>query len=161
MFEKFSPKPQAEKLGWEVTSSKYLLEKKWFRIRQDELVLPEGNKLDYVYMEHPGAVLIVPVTVENKVVLIHTYRLTLDRWCWEIPAGTLADHVVDQMSPEEVARQELEEEIGASSEKMELLGNYFQGNGHARNYLYYYLATGVRLAQQVKHEPTEAIDQIK
>jgi ADP-ribose pyrophosphatase len=161
MFNKYSPKPEGKRLGWKILSSRSLIDRKWFRVREDELSLPDGNEVDYVYVEHPGAALIVPVTDEKEVVLIHTYRITADRWFWEIPAGTLADHVSDQTPPEQVARQELEEEIGATARKIELLGKYFQGNGHANNLIYYYLATGVKLEKQQALEPTETIDQIK
>jgi ADP-ribose pyrophosphatase len=161
MFEKYSPKPEGQQLGWKLLSSRYLVNRKWFRVREDELVLPNRSTIDYVYVEHPGAVLIVPVTDENEVVLIHTYRLTADRWFWEVPAGTLADHVVDGTPPETVARQELEEEIGGCARQMKLLGKYFQGNGHACNLLYYYLATGVELKKKPALEPGETIDRIK
>src|SRR5271168_2625663 len=114
MFNKYLPKPKGKQLGWKLLSSRYLIDRKWFRVREDELSLPDGSEIEYVYVEHPGAVLIVPVTDEKEVVLIHTYRITADRWFWEIPAGTLADHVADGTPPEQVARQELEEEIGAT-----------------------------------------------
>lgn len=155
--DKFLPKPEAQKNGWKVNNSKHLVERKWFRVREDTLTLPSGNVLEYVYMEHPGAVLIVPVTPEKKVVLIHCYRYTLDKWCWEVPSGTLADRI--GIPPEEVALSELRE-TGAETQKLEKLGAYYQGNGHASNLVYYFAAHDVTIDTEPELESGEVIDQI-
>jgi ADP-ribose pyrophosphatase len=159
MPEKYSPKTEGRRLGWKLLGSRYLVDRKWFRVREDDLTLPDGDEINYVYVEHPGAVQIVPVTDGNEVILIHTYRIAVDRWFWEIPAGTLADRA--GILPETVAEKELEEEIGAHAREMKFLGKYFQGNGHSATLMYYYLATGVKLGKKPDLEPTEIIDQTK
>ena len=75
-------------------------------------------------MEHPGAVAIVPVTADQNIVLIRSYRYTVKDWCWEIPMGGR-----DHEDLEVVAKKELLEEIGGVTSNLEYISNFYANNG--------------------------------
>ena len=128
-------------------------------MRKDQISLPNNQEITYTYVEHPGAVFIVPITANQEVILIRSYRYTIDDWCWEIPAGTLGDQ--KGLSPEEVARLELLEEIGGIAETFESLGWYYMANGLANLKNFFFIGHNVILNQDTQREVTEIIAEIK
>ena len=40
-------------------------------------------------VRHPGSVVLLPMPSAHEIILIRQYRYTIDRWIWELPAGTL------------------------------------------------------------------------
>ena len=59
---------------WQTLDTTRLWESKWYNLRQDRVRIHTGNEVTYTYQEHPGAVFIVPVTPEGKIVLVRQYR---------------------------------------------------------------------------------------
>ena len=39
-------------------------------------------------VRHPGSVVLLPMTAPNRILLVQQYRYVVDRWLWELPAGT-------------------------------------------------------------------------
>ena len=71
----------------------------------------------------------------------------------EVPAGGLSPG----MSPEEVARRELLEEVGGRAAELRLVGQFYTSNGISNEVAYVYLATGVELGE-AHREPTELME---
>jgi len=151
-------KPEAEKLGWTRTNTEYRFRSHWYNVRQDTLVLPQHTPRTFTYIEHPGAVFVIPVTSDMRFMLMRSYRYPSDRFFREIPAGSLGDHV--SSTPEDVAARELREEMGASCEQMTLLGKYYMYNGISDMQGYFFLATGVSICGEPELEELEAIDSL-
>ncbi|MFO7684160.1 MAG: NUDIX hydrolase, partial [Chloroflexota bacterium] len=126
----------------------------WYSIRQDEIITPDGRPGQYNTVVSKPAVWVIPVTAAGGVVLIRTYRYTVDDWCWEIVAGGLQDG----KSLLETAVAELREEIGGVAENWLHLGRFYTANGFSNEEGHYYLATGVTLSQPTAHEATEIIE---
>lgn len=125
----------------------------WYSVRSDDILLPNGTQGIYHVVQHPGAVWIIPVTNRGQIVLIYTYRYTVQEWGWEIPAGGIP---VGQ-DPLTIAQQELQEEVGGTARHWHYLGKYYSANGFSNETGHYYLATGVTLGQPTP-EPTEIIE---
>lgn len=138
---------------WETLSSRFLWQSRWYNLRQDRVRTQSGHEFTYTVVEHPGAVWIVPVTSDGQVVLIHHYRYTVDDWCYEVPAGGLAEG----LPPEEVAQHELLEEVGATAAQLCYVGQFYTSNGICNEIAYVYLATGVVLGE-THREPTELME---
>lgn len=146
-------KPLGASLGWQRLSTARPYQSSWHNLRQDEVRLPDGQQITYVYQEHPGFVTVVPVTSDGLVVMIRSYRYTVDDWCWELPAGGLGDK--PGMSLEDVALQELAEETGGTCLVMERVGWFYSANGTSDARCTFFVARGVELSGQVDLEPTE------
>lgn len=138
---------------FQTISSRISWSSPWYNIRSDEIILPNGQRGEYHVVQHPAAVWIVPVTDVREIVLIHTYRYTVDDWCWEVPAGS----VKPSATPLSTAQAELREEIGGAAHAWDYLGQFYTANGICNEVGHYFLATGVTLGQTA-HEPTEVIE---
>lgn len=131
-----------EKFGWRRLSRQLLVVTRWIRVFRDRVAVP-GGELTYTWIDHPGSVFVVPLLRNGSVVLIRSYRYTLEEECWEVPAGALHDR--NGRSLEEVARAEMLEEAGASGGDLQSLGHYWCANGLLRLKTHYFLAHGVEL----------------
>lgn len=96
-----------------------------FRVEVDRVTLPSGHTLDMEIVRHPGSVVILPVPAPGSVILIRQYRYTIDRWIWELPAGTLKPGE----DPVAAAARECEEEIGLVPGRVTRLQGYFPTPG--------------------------------
>ena len=92
---------------------------------------------------HPGAVVMVPVTKEGKVLLVRQWRRATGKVLMELPAGTLEEGE----PPLETAKRELQEEIGFKSNKITSLGGFFSAPGILTEYLHLYLAEDLEESQ--------------
>ena len=72
---------------WPVTSSAVLGEGSLVRLRRDMVRMPDGEVVVRDILEHPGAVAVVALDSEERVLLIRQYRHPVGRLLWEIPAG--------------------------------------------------------------------------
>jgi 8-oxo-dGTP pyrophosphatase MutT (NUDIX family) len=87
---------------------------------------PSGERFDRDIVHHPGAVSVVPVVRGGEVLMVRQYRAAVDMELLEIPAGK---RDVEGEPPEETARRELEEEVGMSPGRLELLAEFYNSPG--------------------------------
>jgi 8-oxo-dGTP pyrophosphatase MutT (NUDIX family) len=151
-------KPLGAQLGWQLENTAYLYTSPWLKIRQDTFSRGDQPQGVYTYIEHPGSVLVVPFTVDRRVLLIRSYRYTLDLCCWEIPAGTLCTHIDD--SPQAAALRELREEAGITCSALYGLGSFYLGNGYANHLAHFFAASDAKITLEPKREPFEQIDAV-
>lgn len=137
---------------WERLSSKKIYENPWYALRQDQVRTHNGKEITYTYMEHPGAVSVVPVTSKGEIILIKSYRYAVKDWCWEIPMGGR-----DHEDLEVVARKELLEEVGGVSQQLEYIHFFYANNGVSNIRCDVFLAQGVELKNS-RHEDSELIE---
>jgi ADP-ribose pyrophosphatase len=96
-----------------------------------EVELPNGKTSKREIIKHPGAVAVLAVTNENKLVMVEQYRKPLERAIVEIPAGKLEKGE----EPAVCARRELEEETGYECESLELLVSFYTSPGFADEFI--------------------------
>lgn len=87
---------------------------------------PEGESFERDIVRHPGAVSVVPIADDGRIMMVRQYRPALDALVLEIPAGKR--DVADE-PPEETAQRELAEEIGMCAGRLELLGTFANAPG--------------------------------
>ena len=85
-------------------------------------------------VEHLGAVGIVAVTDENKIILIKQFRKPIEQVIWEIPAGKLE---IGE-NPKDCAIRELKEETGYISKDMTYLGETAIAMAYSSEVIYLY-----------------------
>ena len=139
---------------YKTTSSRIAWSSPWYRVRQDEIITPDGRPGVYNVVEKEDAVWIVPVTADRQIILIKNYRYTVDDWCWEVPAGSIEPEHADIA---ETARVELLEEVGGVAEEMVWIGRFYVANGIFNEVGHIFLATGVTLGQH-QREATEVME---
>lgn len=108
-------------------------------LQVDDVELPNGNVSKREIVKHPGAVAVIPVTAENKIVMVEQFRKALERTIIEIPAGKLESGE----KPEICAARELEEETGYECAQMEWLISFYTSPGFADEIIHVYKATGL------------------
>ncbi len=110
-----------------------------FTITVDRVTLPNGRTVTLDMVRHRGSVILLPMQDERHVVLIRQYRYALDRWIWELPAGSL-DPGED---PATAAARECEEEIGLVPGRVEFAGAWYPTPGFCTEVMNYYRLTGL------------------
>ena len=105
-------------------------------VHLDKVMLPNGTEVRLECIKHPGASAVVPFLNRNEIVLIRQYRPVVDRYIWEIPAGTLDKGE----SPLKCAKREIEEEIGYKAGSIKYLGLIYTTPGFTNECIHLYKA---------------------
>lgn len=109
-------------------------------VRSDVVRMPGGATSQRDVVVHPGAVGVVALDGEGRVLLVRQYRHPVREALWELPAG-LRD--VHGEPPVETARRELLEEAGARAETWHLLAEAYSSPGFTDEHVFVYLARDV------------------
>lgn len=82
----------------------------------------DGELLDdyYVFIG-PNGVMILPLTTDNRIILIREYRYGCQDYVWQLPSGGIDS----QETAMEAAKRELLEETGYHTESLDILGDYY------------------------------------
>ena len=102
-------------------ASKSVFDGKILHVFVDDINLPNGERGFREYIKHIGAVAVLPLTGDGKVICVRPYRYAVGQVTLEIPAGKL--DAPDEDSREAVLR-ELREETGARCKSLTYLGTY-------------------------------------
>ncbi|MCX7961025.1 MAG: NUDIX hydrolase [Burkholderiales bacterium] len=109
------------------------------RVHRDRVRLPDGREAVREYVRHPGAVCIVPLHADGRVVLVRQYRHPLAREFVELPAGK-KDPGED---PLVTAQRELAEETGYTATEWRRFGVIHNAIGYSDEAIELYLARGL------------------
>ena len=107
-----------------------------FDLVRAEFLSPEGETFSRDIVRHPGAVSVVPVDTDGRVIMVRQFRPALNRYILEIPAGKR--DVLDE-PPELTAQRELGEEVGKRANSLELLGTFANAPGFSDELSWVYL----------------------
>jgi len=132
-----------------ILSSTYIYKGKIIKLRQDKVKLPDDRETIREIVEHPGAVVILALTDDKKVVMIRQFRGPADEVLWELPAGT----VEEGEDLVRCAKRELEEETGYYPRKIKKLVSFFSTPGFCNERLTLFLAED--LEKRRKNEDTD------
>ncbi|WP_196493698.1 NUDIX hydrolase [Ornithinibacillus caprae] len=104
-------------------------------LQVDEVRLPNGKTSKRELIKHPGAVAVIPITKDNKIVFVEQYRKPLEKSLIEIPAGKLEPGE----KPEKTALRELEEETGYRSNQLDFVSSFYTSPGFADELMYIFI----------------------
>jgi ADP-ribose pyrophosphatase len=111
---------------------------------RDTVLTPDGARRTRDVVLHPGAVTVVAIQSDRRVLLVRQYRHASGEVLLELPAGTLdmlGDGSVEQPLP--AAQRELFEETGHRAGHWRKLAEFFTAPGFASELMHLYLATEV------------------
>ena len=115
---------------------KKLLTTRLFTVEHRVYTPPNGDSVARDVVVHPGAVVILPLLDEQRLVMIRNYRYTVERELWELPAGTKEP----DEEPIETARRELEEETGYRAGSMAPLTAFYTSPGFCTEWMHAFVA---------------------
>jgi 8-oxo-dGDP phosphatase len=125
---------------YELLGTETLYEGRVITLVKDTVAMPEGGDSVREVVRHPGAVAIVALDDDGRVVLLRQYRHPVDGYLWELPAG-LRD--AEGEPPLETAKRELAEEVQLAAERWSLLTTSFSSPGFCDELVLVYLAEGL------------------
>ena len=127
-----------------------------WRLRIHTIPLQDGSAIEKGAIEHPGAVVLVPLrdtAAGPEVIMLRQYRLALDESILELPAGTRGWEE-DWLA---CAQRELREETGFRAERFHSLGVCWPAPGLSNEIMAIFLATGLQ-SDPLPQDGDEIID---
>lgn len=112
---------------------------KVFDVDRDRVRMPNGRDVTVDVVRHPPSVVIVPIPEPGRVILIRQYRYPVNRWLWEVPAGS----VDNGETPEAAARRECHEEIGQVPETLVRLAALLPTPGYCDEEMFFFRASSL------------------
>lgn len=122
---------------------------KLLHVRRDLVRLPDGVNTEREYIEHPGAVMVVPLLDNEELVMERQYRYPLRRDVLELPAGKIdaGEATLD------CGKRELLEETGYVASSWRYLGTTHPVVGYSDERIEIFLAQGLtRQAAKLDHD---------
>ena len=121
-------------------ASERVFDGKLLQVFRDTVRLPDGKPATREYIKHPGAVLIVPVCDDGRLVVERQFRYPLERVMLEFPAG--------KRDPGETAlataQRELVEEAGYEATSWTPIGRVHTGVAYSTEVIDFFVAKGLR-----------------
>src|SRR5215203_6929991 len=142
---------------FQVLDSEKVYEGRVIALRRDTVAMPGGGSSAREIVHNPGAVAVVALDDEDRVVLLRQYRHPVGQHLWELPAG-LRDE--DGEPPLETAKRELAEEALLAAARWSLLLTVANSPGFSDEIVQVYLAEGLSAVDRpegflVEHEEAD------
>ncbi|MGD0803888.1 MAG: NUDIX hydrolase [Candidatus Bathyarchaeia archaeon] len=129
-------------------TSRILHQGRNFSFKTDEVQLQNGKRTIRDIVDHPGAVAIVPVLDDGRILLVRQFRYSAGKELLEIPAGTLEK----DEAPDTCARRELKEETGYTAGSMKKILSMYMAPGYSNEVIHLFFATALKAGEQSTEE---------
>lgn len=134
-----------EKLREVRVSTREIFNGRILHVQEDMARLPNDSVKSREVVRHIGAVCVIPILDDGRVIMERQFRYPIDQVIWEIPAGKLDSKDED---PLDAAKRELREETGYSAENWRPLGVFYPAAAYCDEKIHMYLATGLFAGRQ-------------
>ncbi len=125
--------------------SRLIFDGRILHVYDDAVELPNGHSASRELIRHVGAVCVIPVLDDGRVVVERQYRYPVGKVLTEIPAGKLDSPDED---PAEAARRELREETGYTCDELIPLGYFYPAPAYSSEKIHMFLARGLHKGAQ-------------
>jgi len=123
----------------EILGSERVFEGKVFSVERDRVRLPNGREVTMDLVRHARSVVLLPMPEPNHIILIRQYRHAINRFLWELPAGS----VDEGEEPDQAAVRECHEEIGQVPATVVRLASLFPTPGFCDEEMVFYRLSGL------------------
>jgi ADP-ribose pyrophosphatase len=127
-----------------------------FTVSVDRVTYPDARTVNMEVVRHPGSVVLIPMPAPARILLVRQYRYAVDKWLWELPAGTLEPHE----APEAAALRECHEEVGKIAEHVQRLPSFYPSPGFCDELMNFFLLTGLRDRRPDEAPPAQDPDEL-
>ncbi len=121
-----------------------LLEGGFLDVRRDDVRLPDGRTATREYIVHPGAVAVIPVLDDGRIVLVRQFRYPIGKTIVEFPAGKLDAGEATLAC----ARRELAEETGYRAREWAFACEIHNAAAYSSESIWLYFARGLVAGEQ-------------
>lgn len=111
-----------------------------FTVVTDDVEMPDGGHADRDFMIHVGAVGVVALDDDDRVMLVHQYRHPVGTFLWELPAGLIDVHGEPL---DRAAARELAEEADLTADHWQLITDIHTTPGASNEVIRLFLARGL------------------
>ena len=122
------------------TGGTTLLSGGFLEVRRDDVLLPDGSRATREFVQHPGAVAVIPILDDGRLVLVRQHRYPLGKVLLEWPAGKL-DVGEDQLV---CAVRELQEETGFVASEWAFAGEIHNAAAYSTESIWLWFARGLQ-----------------
>ena len=105
----------------ETAGSGWIYRGEFINLREDTVLLEDGQRETSITVEYPSSVCAVPVFEDRTVMLVRQFRKPAEEFLLEAPAGKMAPGEL----PEAAALRELQEEIGYTAGRLDPLATFY------------------------------------
>lgn len=119
--------------------SQTLLSGGFLEVKRDTVELPDGSQATREYIQHPGAVAVIPLLDDGRVVLVRQYRYPLRKVLLEFPAGK-RDRGETTLA---CAMRELQEETGYTASEWAFAGEFHNAAAYSTESIWIWFARGL------------------
>lgn len=127
---------------WKTLSTALKYENAWFRVREDQVIRPDGNPGIYGVIEFAPSVGVVALNEREEVALVRQWRYTRGEATWELPVGSSKPGDGDALN---AAKRELAEEAGVEANDWLQVGHLDCIVGATTERATFYLARDLRI----------------
>lgn len=116
--------------------TEHVFDGRLLKVRKDTVLLPNGKEATREWIEHPGAVAVVPILNDGRIAMVKQYRYPMGKITLEIPAGKL-----DQgEAPDKCVARELKEETGYTANKIRKIATIGTTMAFSNEVIHLYIA---------------------
>lgn len=137
-------------------SSKTMYQNPWIRVREDEILRPDGTKGIYGVMESKNSVVVVALNDKDEVYIIKSFKYPVKSWSWGLPGG--GGEGEDALI---ASKRELAEETGIVAENWSLLGETRVSSGLMTERMSVLLARNLHFEEKVEADDKDLISEGK
>lgn len=141
---------------WKKISGENKFKNPWWTYRVDKYKLPSGKGGKYHYVHTGGAVMIVPILDNRKILMVKQFRYLNQKESLEFPKGGMKDNE----KPEEIARKELIEEASYDG-KLEKVGHFNPYNGITDETTHIFISRNLESSSKETKDDSEEFEKIE
>lgn len=124
-------------MAWEQLSTEVVHKNPWTEYRHDTYRLPNGEVGNYYYLETPGAVVVVAIDVDGKILMHRQHRYLFGESSLEFPGGGIKFG----QTTEQAAQVELAQEVGRQAKVLTQVGRIAPMNALIKEWQHVFVAS--------------------